>query len=134
MRPQCVRVTCRLFALVLFLTATGLNAAEPAYQLRVVTDRKDAIYEAGGEAKFLITVSKGDEVVPNSAVKFVVNDFLKSVDATCPPSSCYAAFNALRGPKEMINEPLMSHAAPPHIQEAFLARVLDHVKRHSAKP
>ena len=56
------------------------------------------------------------------------------IDATCPPSSCYAAFNALRGPKEMLNEPLMTHAAPPHIQEAFLARVLDHVKRHSAKP
>ena len=56
------------------------------------------------------------------------------VDATCPPSSCYAAFNALRGKKEMLNEPLMNHAAPPHIQEAFLARVLDHVKRQSAKP
>ncbi len=89
MRPQWVRVTCSLFALVLFLTVTGLNAAD-------------------------------------LSVGFV--------DATCPPSSCYAAFNALRGPKEMLNEPLMSHAASPHIQEAFLARVLDHVKRHSEKP
>lgn len=56
------------------------------------------------------------------------------VDTVCPPSSCYAAFNALQGKKEMLNEPLMNHAAPPHIQEAFLARVLDHVKRQSAKP
>lgn len=55
------------------------------------------------------------------------------VDAVCPPSSCYAAFNALQGPKEMINEPLMNHAAPAHIQEAFLAHVLDHVKRHSSE-
>lgn len=55
------------------------------------------------------------------------------IDAVCPPSSCYAAFNALSGTKEMLNEPLMNHAAPPHIQEAFLARILDHVKRHSAK-
>lgn len=55
------------------------------------------------------------------------------IDATCPPSSCYAAFNALRGKKEMINEPLMNHAAPPHIQEAFFARVLDHVKRRASR-
>lgn len=52
----------------------------------MVTDRKDAIYEAGGEAKFLITVSKGDEVVPNAAVKFVVNDFLKSGEAAGFPA------------------------------------------------
>ncbi len=31
----------------------------------------------------------------------------------------------------MLNEPLMNHAAPPHIQEAFMARILDHVKRQS---
>lgn len=55
------------------------------------------------------------------------------IDGVCPPSSCYAAFNVLRGPKEMINEPLMGHAAPQHIQAAFNAKVLDHVKRHSAQ-
>lgn len=53
------------------------------------------------------------------------------IDAVCPPSSCYAAFNALQGPKVMLNEPLMNHAAPAHIQEAFMAKILDHVKRRS---
>ena len=42
------------------------------------------------------------------------------VDSVCPPSSCYAAYNLLKGKKEMINEPLMGHAAPAHIQKAFL--------------
>jgi len=71
--------------LLVLLTTTRLPAADPAYQLRVVTDRKDAIYEAGTEAKFLITVSKGDEVIPNAAMKFVVDDFLKSAKAAGLP-------------------------------------------------
>jgi cephalosporin-C deacetylase-like acetyl esterase len=44
------------------------------------------------------------------------------VDRTCPPSSCYAAFNVLDvkpGDKTMLNEPLMGHAAPVHIKDAF---------------
>jgi len=51
------------------------------------------------------------------------------IDAVCPPSSCYAAYNALRGRKSVINEPLMGHAAPAHIQEAFFTRILEHVNR-----
>ena len=51
------------------------------------------------------------------------------IDAVCPPSSCYAAYNALQGGKSIINEPLMGHAAPKHIQDAFWARILEHAKR-----
>ena len=54
------------------------------------------------------------------------------IDSVCPPSSCYAAYNALQGEKTIINEPLMGHAAPTHIQEAFFARVLEHVGRQAA--
>jgi cephalosporin-C deacetylase len=50
------------------------------------------------------------------------------IDAVCPPSSCYAAYNALSGKKSIINEPLMGHAAPTHIQDAFFARILEHAK------
>lgn len=49
------------------------------------------------------------------------------VDAVCPPSSCYAAWNALSGPKKMVARPLMGHAAPPDIQEEFFQHVLRHV-------
>lgn len=55
------------------------------------------------------------------------------VDAVCPPSSCYAAYNALLGKKSIINEPLMGHAAPEHIKNAFFDRVLDHVKLQPAE-
>ncbi|MDG2128523.1 MAG: acetylxylan esterase [Fuerstiella sp.] len=51
------------------------------------------------------------------------------IDAVCPPSSCYAAYNALTGEKSVINKPLMGHAAPADIQAAFFAEVLRHVGR-----
>ena len=50
------------------------------------------------------------------------------IDGTCPPTSCYAAYNQLLGEKQMLNEPHMGHAAPPHIQKAFFDQVLAHVK------
>ncbi|QDT06485.1 Acetyl esterase Axe7A precursor [Rubripirellula lacrimiformis] len=55
------------------------------------------------------------------------------IDSVCPPSSCYAAYNALQGPKRILHEPLMGHAAPPHIQDAFFQSVLDHVKLSSVE-
>ncbi|WP_417747878.1 acetylxylan esterase [Rosistilla oblonga] len=51
------------------------------------------------------------------------------VDVTCPPTSCYAAYNALLGEKTMISEPLMGHNAPKHIHKAFFDRVLQHVEQ-----
>ncbi len=50
------------------------------------------------------------------------------IDAVCPPSSCYAAYNALQGKKSIIHEPQMGHAAPEHIQIAFFDQVLEHVR------
>lgn len=54
------------------------------------------------------------------------------IDVTCPPSSCYAAYNALLGEKRMINEPKMGHNAPAHIHKAFFDRVLEHTKQREA--
>ncbi len=51
------------------------------------------------------------------------------IDITCPPSTCYAAYNCLQGRKEMITRPLMGHAAPADIHEAFSDRILEHVGR-----
>ncbi len=51
------------------------------------------------------------------------------IDSVCPPSSCYAAYNCLTGPKQIINEPLMGHAAPAEIHKAFFDCVLAHVEK-----
>ncbi len=51
------------------------------------------------------------------------------IDSTCPPSTCYAAYNQLQGRKQIINKPLMRHAAPQPIQDAFFQHVLEHVAR-----
>ncbi|MGV3724387.1 MAG: acetylxylan esterase [Actinomycetota bacterium] len=45
------------------------------------------------------------------------------IDRTCPPTTVYAAYNSLSGPKEMVNSPTMGHAVDPRFtkrQEAFL--------------
>ena len=49
------------------------------------------------------------------------------IDGTCPATTCYAAYNQLKGKKQVINEPLMGHAAPAHVREAFMKAVLEHV-------
>jgi len=53
------------------------------------------------------------------------------IDRTCPPSSCFAAYNQLKGKKQVINKPLMGHAAPADIQEAFFAAILEHVNQQA---
>lgn len=51
------------------------------------------------------------------------------LDATCAPTTVYAAYNQLRGPKQMLDRPAMGHAAAPDIQKAFLEALKRHAKR-----
>jgi cephalosporin-C deacetylase-like acetyl esterase len=51
------------------------------------------------------------------------------IDVTCPPTSVYAAYNSLGGKKQMLNEPLMGHAAPSEIQAAFGKWIDEHIAR-----
>jgi cephalosporin-C deacetylase len=55
------------------------------------------------------------------------------VDTTCPPTTNYAAYNQLKGRKQVTNEPHMRHAAPTHIKQAFLKFILAHVKARKAQ-
>jgi cephalosporin-C deacetylase-like acetyl esterase len=55
------------------------------------------------------------------------------IDTVCPASSCYAAYNSLLGEKQVINEPLMGHAAPPHIHEAFFKWVLQRIEHRTGQ-
>lgn len=48
--------------------ASCLLAAEPGYKLSVVTDPPTALYTAGQPAKFLVTLTKGDEPVPGTEI------------------------------------------------------------------
>jgi cephalosporin-C deacetylase len=50
------------------------------------------------------------------------------IDGVCPPSSCYAAFNVIKGKKQVLNRPLMGHAAPGDIRIAFFEQIKLHVK------
>ena len=57
------------------------------------------------------------------------------IDRTCPPTSVYAAYNALPGKKQIINEPAMGHAAPAPIKEQFWKALKAHVvSKKSTQP
>jgi cephalosporin-C deacetylase len=51
------------------------------------------------------------------------------IDTTCPATTCYAAYNQLKGKKRMIDKPQMGHAAPRDVQDAFWAAA----KKHAGK-
>lgn len=51
------------------------------------------------------------------------------IDTTCPATTCYAAYNQLKGKKHMIDKPQMGHAAPRDVQDAFW----EAAKKHAGK-
>jgi cephalosporin-C deacetylase-like acetyl esterase len=57
--------------LVVFLPS--LRAAEPACKLSVVTDRPEAVYAVGQQAKFLVTLKTGDDPVADAEVLCVLD-------------------------------------------------------------
>ena len=68
---------CRAVPFAVLLTALvwtiSLRAAEPTYQLTVVTDRPEAIYAVGDKAKFLVTLKKDGQAASEGTVNYVLN-------------------------------------------------------------
>lgn len=48
------------------------------------------------------------------------------LDRACPPTSCYVAYNQLKGEKRLLAEPAMGHAAPENIRAEFMAALKAH--------
>jgi cephalosporin-C deacetylase-like acetyl esterase len=50
------------------------------------------------------------------------------IDTTCPPTSVYAAYNALKGKKDIFNDPPSVHRVSPGAGEAMRNAILRHVE------
>ena len=50
------------------------------------------------------------------------------IDTTCPPTSVYAAYNALKGRKEIFNDPPSTHAVSARAGQAMRNAILRHVE------
>ena len=50
------------------------------------------------------------------------------IDTTCPPTSVYAAYNALAGGKHIFNDPPSTHAVSPQAGDAMRNAILAHVE------
>jgi cephalosporin-C deacetylase len=55
------------------------------------------------------------------------------IDTTCPPTSVYAAFNALPGKKEIFNDPPSTHAVSAKAGDAMRKAILKHVEEMKGK-
>ena len=75
-------------------TVTNCCVAQDAYQLQVVTDRADGLYEVGEQAKFIVTVSKGKQAISEGSVSFIVDDFITEFPAKNDFPKGYAQLDA----------------------------------------
>lgn len=55
------------------------------------------------------------------------------IDNVCPPTSVYATYNNLPGPKEIVAEPLMGHGSTMRVGSAFTRAIQDHVAKMRAQ-
>ena len=53
------------------IAVAPLQAAEPVFQLKVVTDRQNAVYAAGEEARFVVTVTRDGQPATTGTVSYV---------------------------------------------------------------
>jgi cephalosporin-C deacetylase len=51
------------------------------------------------------------------------------IDDTCRPTTVYAAYNNLKGPKRMVNEPMMTHAVWPSCAKAETEMIKEHIAK-----
>jgi cephalosporin-C deacetylase len=51
------------------------------------------------------------------------------LDRACPPTSCYVAYNQLKGEKRLLAKPRMGHSAPQEIRQEFMAALKAHAER-----
>ncbi len=56
------------------------------------------------------------------------------IDATCPPTSVYAAYNALAGPKQIFNDPPSTQMVSARAGEAMRRAIVEHVEQPRRAP
>ena len=89
------RRLCVLRAVVssaLLLTTVNVRAAEPTYQLSVVTDRPAAIYSVGEKVRFLVTLKKGGQPATEGKVSYTVD---KERHAACRTGHAPGGFDGV---------------------------------------
>jgi len=67
------RTAASFICILLALAPIAAQAAEPAYQLAVATDRPEALYSVGQKAKFLVTLRKDGQAAADAEVAWVLD-------------------------------------------------------------
>lgn len=84
--------------------------------------------DAQGKENVLAAVRYFDNVNFATRIKVPGLVTVGFIDTTCPPSSVYAAYNAIRTPKQIFNDPPSPHHMSDAASAAVKAAILKHAK------
>lgn len=97
-----------------------------------------------GWPKFIATGETPDDSISNAVRYYDAMNFASRIrvpgvmtvgfiDATCPPTSVYAAFNAVSAEKEIFNDPPSGHSVSAKAGESMRAAILKHVQQKKVR-
>jgi cephalosporin-C deacetylase-like acetyl esterase len=118
------RVTLCLAAVPALCDQTGFKTDRACGWPRIVPRDANGKYDekAAQNARYFDAMNFASRIKCNT---FFIVGFN---DQTSPPSSVYAAYNAITGDnKQIYPQPRMGHAFPPELQDEFDERIYEHV-------
>ena len=129
------------------IVAAGLDPRVTFYAAGVPAMCDHTGFKAGrinGWPKFIATGETPDDSIANAVRYYDAMNFAARIripgvmtvgfiDATCPPTSVYAAFNAVAAKKDIFNDPTSGHSVSSKAGESMRAAILSHVQQRKAR-
>lgn len=129
------------------IVAAGLDPRVTFYAAGVPAMCDHTGFKAGrinGWPKFIATGETPDDSITNAVRYYDAMNFAARIrvpgvmtvgfiDATCPPTSVYAAFNAVAAKKEIFNDPPSGHSVSAKAGESMREAILSHVQQSKAR-
>jgi cephalosporin-C deacetylase-like acetyl esterase len=129
------------------IVAAGLDPRVTFYAAGVPAMCDHTGFKAGrinGWPKFIATGETPDDSIANAVRYYDAMNFASRIrvpgvmtvgfiDATCPPTSVYAAFNAVSAEKEIFNDPPSGHSVSAKAGESMRVAILKHVQQKKVR-
>ena len=129
------------------IVAAGLDPRVTFYAAGVPAMCDHTGFKAGrinGWPKFIATGETPDDSIVSAVRYYDAMNFAARIrvpgvmtvgfiDATCPPTSVYAAFNAVAAKKDIFNDPPSGHSVSAKAGESMRAAILNHVQQRKAR-
>jgi cephalosporin-C deacetylase-like acetyl esterase len=125
------------------IVAAGLDSRVSFYAAGVPAMCDHTGYKVGrinGWPKFIATGETPDDSIANAVRYYDAMNFAAQIrvpgimtvgfiDTTCPPTSVYAAFNAVNARKDMFDDPASGHTVSAKAGDSMRSAILSHVQQ-----